>query len=351
MFGFIGVIFSYFFYYSFYFLFYVVKLLFYIFIILLFVLYKHQGAILYQRNSPSRKRQIAYNPNQFRTPQTYSMDFDDFFILTQDNINIHCWLLRQPNSAQCSTLVMFHGNAGNIGHRLPNAWYLFRSLKCNLLLIDYRGYGNSEGIPTEQGLINDGKAVLSHLSTRQDIDPSKIFIFGCSLGGAVAIDLGWRYCKKEIAFNNVNILGILIENTFTSILDMVFIILEQMFNRDFGDIKYFRLFLTYFITNRWNSIHKISEITLPILFISGLQDEIIPCVHMQKLYNNASSSSLSIMKTYADGDHNSTWQKGGQQYYDDMCDFMTNVLNNHTNPNSASNSTSSNNIKIQERMP
>lgn len=150
---------------------------------LLFALWKHQGSILYQRHAPSRKRQIANNPFQrVRSPSYYHFDYHDFYIETKDKVSIHCWLIRQPNSTSCATIVSFHGNAGNIGYRLPNAYFMFKQLNCNILMVDYRGYGNSEGCPTQQGLMFDAEAVLNHLSTRNDINPHKIIIFGRSLG-------------------------------------------------------------------------------------------------------------------------------------------------------------------------
>lgn len=79
-------------------------------------------------------------------------------------------------------MVCFHGNAGNIGYRLPNAYYMFRELHSNIVMVDYRGYGNSEGIPTERGLSYDAESVLAHLLERNDINLSKIYIFGRSLG-------------------------------------------------------------------------------------------------------------------------------------------------------------------------
>eukprot|EP01084_Bolivina_argentea_P253376 425582_1 len=162
MFGFVGSIFI----YIFLFIWYCLKFLIYVLLILIFLLWKHQGAILYQRHAPSRKRQLAYNPfPRVRTPQYYKFDFDDFFVTTKDKVNIHCWLIRQKNSTECPTIICFHGNAGNIGYRLPNAYYMFRQLQSNIIMVDYRGYGNSEGVPTELGLSYDAESILLHLLT------------------------------------------------------------------------------------------------------------------------------------------------------------------------------------------
>lgn len=101
-----------------------------------------------------------------------------------------------------------------MGHRLQNVTGLFHTCQCNILIIDYRGYGLSTGSPTETGLRADARAAFDYLFTRHDLDLNQICIFGRSLGGAVAIDLAadTLYSQK--------IMGVILENTFTSISDM-----------------------------------------------------------------------------------------------------------------------------------
>ena len=93
---------------------------------------------------------------------------------------------------QVPTVLYLHGNAGNIGHRLVNVQGLYNSIGCNVALVEYRGYGRSEGTPSEEGLCMDAQAALDFLLTRSDINTEKILVFGRSLGGAVAIDLATR---------------------------------------------------------------------------------------------------------------------------------------------------------------
>jgi fermentation-respiration switch protein FrsA (DUF1100 family) len=101
-----------------------------------------------------------------------------------------------------------------MGHRLQNAAGIYQSLQCNVLLVEYRGYGLSTGVPTEKGLFLDARIALDYLYTRHDLDHSQIIIFGRSLGGAVAIDLA------ADAVYGSRIMGLMVENTFTSIPDM-----------------------------------------------------------------------------------------------------------------------------------
>jgi len=398
MLGFLWTIIAYFLW----FLVYCVKFICYLFFVLLLLLWKHQGAILYQRHAPSRKRQLAYNPfPRVRSPSHYQLDYDDFFVTTRDRVQIHCWLIRQQNSTECPTMVCFHGNAGNIGYRLPSAYFMFRELRANIVMVDYRGYGNSEGVPTEKGLSYDAESVLAHLLERNDINLDKVFLFGRSLGGAVAIDLAWRCCTgKLMTLDNDKILvndtdtehrgamdsaanneavatndavtshlngptddeltrlnrahrerkmvvaGLIIENTFTSILDMVFVIIGEFLQSRQGEeqqrehdvasellsgpsktakcMRCLRLFLKYFITNNWDSHSKVGDIRMPSLYLSGLSDELIPPNQMQSLFRRAQQHSiLPVLQTFAEGDHNSTWQRAGQQYWDHIVAFVT----------------------------
>lgn len=153
-------------------------------------------------------------PPGYRHPKEHAMDYDSVTITTKDKVNIHGWFVKaNANPAYCRTIIFFHGNAGNIGSRLPNIEVLVKRLNCNVLIIDYRGYGNSEGSPSEAGLKLDAEATLEYALNREDINNNRIFVFGRSLGGAVA---------AQLAQNKGNqIQGVILENTFTSIADMV----------------------------------------------------------------------------------------------------------------------------------
>jgi len=111
--------------------------------------------------------------------------------------------------------MMFHGNAGNIGHRLPIAKVLSHDLSCNVLMLEYRGYGLSTGDPGEKGIAIDAQTGLDYIRNRDDLKGSKIVIYGQSLGGAVAIGL---VAKNQ---DRGDIAGLMLENTFTSIKEMI----------------------------------------------------------------------------------------------------------------------------------
>ena len=143
------------------------------------------------------------------------MDYKDVWIMTRDKVKLHAWFVKadriQPRNYR--TLIFFHGNAGNIGARIPNLEMQVKALKCNVLIVDYRGFGNSQGEPSEDGLALDAEATIEHALSDPDIDSSNLYVFGRSIGGCVAIQLA--------AKNSNHIKDLIVENTFTSIADMV----------------------------------------------------------------------------------------------------------------------------------
>lgn len=159
------------------------------------------------------------------------MPYETIFIETSDHERLHGFLIKQPQrSDSCETLLFFHGNAGNIGHRsvehrkyfhffdivlfifrVQNAYLLYRQCQINILLFDYRGYGKSTGVPSEAGLYLDAQAVYDFARGRTDLNQQKIFLFGRSLGGAVATHLG-----KITNFSNE--------------YKMIFLLIEQLLN-------------------------------------------------------------------------------------------------------------------------
>ena len=110
---------------------------------------------------------------------------------------------------------MFHGNAGNIGHRVPIAKVLEEHVGCNVLMLEYRGYGLSTGTPDEAGINIDAQTALDYIRNQKETEGGKIVVFGQSLGGAVAIELVAK--NQDVG----DIVGLILENTFISIRDMI----------------------------------------------------------------------------------------------------------------------------------
>lgn len=149
------------------------------------ILYHAEDKLLYHPELPSHSR--VFVP----IPSMYGLPYENIFIRSLDGTQIHLFLIRQSNELTliAPTILFLHGNAGNMGHRLQNAVGLYHNLHCNILMVEYRGYGLSEGRPSEEGLYMDACASVDYLFSRSDINHSEIIIFGRSLGTFVIIYL------------------------------------------------------------------------------------------------------------------------------------------------------------------
>lgn len=168
--------------------------------------------LIYPRNVPVDARTEVPNPRQFGIT-----NFEDLQIPTPDGESLHAFFLRQPTTRHSRnlTVLMFHGNAGNIGHRVPIAKAVQDTLQCNVFMLEYRGYGLSTGAPDEAGLKIDAQTALDYLRQRPETSDSQFLIYGQSLGGAVSINL--------VAANEEqgDIGGLILENTFLSIRKLI----------------------------------------------------------------------------------------------------------------------------------
>lgn len=119
----------------------------------------------------------------------YGLPYENVQVRASDGTLLHMFFIYQPQERkhQSPTIVFLHGNAGNMGHRLQNSVGLFHNLHCNILLVEYRGYGLSEGNPSEDGFYMDARASIDYLYTRNDINLSEIIVFGRSLGNYIVL--------------------------------------------------------------------------------------------------------------------------------------------------------------------
>lgn len=234
---------------------------------------KHLSELIYPRNLPlgARTEEGVPKPTQFGL-----FDWNDVRIQTPDYESLHAYYIRPSNKRNRSNLaiLMFHGNAGNIGHRVPIARMLEETNGCNVLMLEYRGYGLSTGTPNEHGLKIDAQAALDWLRTNEETKDTKILLYGQSLGGAVAIQLA---AKNH---HSGDIVGIVLENTFLSIRKMIpkYAILTFCRSLLISDSVFPPAkLLSRFCHQYWLSEETLPTITnIPILFLSGLKDEIVP---------------------------------------------------------------------------
>ncbi len=226
-------------------------------------------------------------------PSDIGLDFQDLHLNTSDSISINAWFV--PVYGSLKTILFCHGNAGNISHRLDSI-NIFHKLGYNVLIFDYRGYGKSEGNPSEKGTYLDGDVAYEHL-LKKGIAERDIVIFGRSLGGAVAADLASR--KKPA--------GLILESTFTSISDMAATFYPFLPTKLLCKIKY-------------NTIAKVKKIQCPTLIIHSPRDEIIPFQMGQKLYETASQPKYFLEIR---GSHNDGYVDSGELYENGLKTFLT----------------------------
>lgn len=242
-----------------------------------------------------------------KTPRDFYMpNYEDVEITTKDKKTVHGWLIKRREARACPTIIHFHGNACNVSHMLYDALGMFQKVKANIMLLDYRGYGQSEGSPSQAGLVMDAEAALDYLLLRRDVvDPEQVFLFGRSLGGAVAMELASR--------REAQIRGIIVENTFTSMEDLVKH-LSPAFSKH----------MVRAMMNKWDTLSIIGNISKPMLFLSGRADEIVPPRMMSALYKAAILSEGRELAAFPKGKHNSTCLSRG--YYETIKRFVDRVV-------------------------
>lgn len=212
------------------------------------------------------------------TPKDVGIAYEDVYFKTQDGFVLNGWLIKSSQSPESrATFIFSHGNAGNISGRLEKIMMLHR-LGVNIFIFDYRGYGKSEGRPTEKGMYLDAMAAFDHLKERSDISKDKLISYGVSLGGAAAVDLAVR---RPVA-------ALIVESTITSAADM--------------SKKILPIVPAFVLSLKLDSISKIKDIKVPKLIAHSPEDEMIPFVFGQKLFEAAASPKEFLE---LQGDHNS----------------------------------------------
>lgn len=248
------------------------------------VVYLLQGRLIYYPNVPGRE--ISATPSDLR------MDYEDVNIEASDGVSLHGWFIRGFSDR---VLLFFHGNAGNISHRLESIRQ-FRSLGLSVLIIDYRGYGQSDGRASERGLYLDGDAAWRYLVDTRGIAPSNIVVFGRSLGGSVAAMIAARY----------NPAGLIVESSFTSI-------------RDFGAEIYPWLPVRWMARFDHPTRDFVAEADCPILIVHSRSDEIVPFHHGEAIFESAGSPRYLVTLF---GSHNNAFLEDSETYLQGVGAFL-----------------------------
>ena len=244
------------------------------------------------------------SPNIQTTPEFLHLSYQEILlpvVASSGKVErVYGWWIpsAQPDA---KVLLYLHGNGINIGANVNHA-YRFHQLGFSVLLIDYRGYGRSEGsFPSETRVYQDAATAWDYLVKRHQ--PSQIFLYGHSLGGAVAIDLAVKHPDAA---------GLIVESSFTSIREMI----------DYQG-RFWMLPVDLILNQRFNSISKVHSLQMPVLFIHGTADRQVPDVMCQKLYAAAPEPKQLLL--VPDAGHNDVAEVAGLQYFQAVQRFLAQV--------------------------
>ena len=236
------------------------------YILLLSLVFFFQRSLLYHPSIDNYlKDEVAKEPTEI----------EKIKITTSDNINLSGWFYKK-NIKELKTILFFHGNAGSLANRTYKLNH-FKNLNVNFLIIAWRGFSGNKGKPNEKGLYEDAESAIRWLKSR-GINEKNIILYGESLGTAVAVEVA----------QNKKYAGIILESPFTSMIDM--------------GKKYYPFFpVRFLLKDKFESHKKVGNISVPLLFIHGKVDKIVPYDMGRKMYELANEPKFFYSQEY--GDH------------------------------------------------
>ena len=234
--------------------------------VILLLIYFFQPRLVY---FPQVERELA------TTPRAIGLEYEDVSLHTADGVTLHGWWV--PAQSARGTVLLLHGNAGNISHRLGYL-AMFSRLGYAVLIFDYRGYGRSGGSPGEDGTYRDAEAAWQHLAEARKLKARDIVIVGESLGGGVATWLAVKYPPRAL----------ILASTFTSVPDLGARIYPWLPVRLLARIEYANL-------------DRIRQIDVPVLIAHSRGDDIIPFAHGEALFDAARAPKQLLVMS---GGHN-----------------------------------------------
>jgi len=260
-----------------------------IYVLLALVLYLLQGKMVFLSDMPGRALTAS--------PDAIGLEYEDVFLTTSDNERLHGWYVPAVNAR--GVVLFFHGNAGNISHRLDSI-AIFNQLGLSTLIIDYRGYGESSGKTSEQGTYLDAQSAWDYLVDQRGVPAESIVIFGRSLGGAIGAWLGSHQRPAAV----------IIESSFSSGVDM-------------GRRLYPFLPVRLITRLRYPVAEYASRLQSPVLVVHSRDDEIIPFAMGEAIYA-AVNQPKKILELR--GDHNAGFYISQQIYIPGLDQFIESVL-------------------------
>lgn len=207
---------------------------------------------------------LVYFPDRelYGDPSDVGLAFTELTIPTEDGERLHAWWIPTRVASARGHVLFFHGNAGNVSHRVEHALAL-SAAGLDLLLVDYRGYGQSTGKPSEEGLHRDARASLAALRAGDRVDPGRVVYMGESLGAAVALRLALETPP----------LACVLQSAFTSLRDVA--------------REHYPAALSSLAGDAYPSRERIRRLRVPVLILHGEADDIVPVAHARALFDAA----------------------------------------------------------------
>jgi fermentation-respiration switch protein FrsA (DUF1100 family) len=249
--------------------------------------YLTQASLLYLPGVPGRQL-VA-------TPDRIGLEYEEVWLDTSDDVRVHGWFVPGDSTR---TLLYFHGNAGNISHRLHTIRQ-FHELGLSVFIIDYRGYGESRGRPSERGLYRDAEAAWDYLTTDRAIPAAEIVVFGRSLGGSLA---AWLAAERSPH-------ALVVDSSFTSVPDI-------------GQDVYPWLPVRLLSRLQHPTREHVTKASCPVLVVHSRDDEIIPFHHGEALFR-AANEPKSFLELR--GGHNDAHYTSESVFIDGLRRFLQSI--------------------------
>ena len=230
-------------------------------------------------------------------PSNIGLEFESVSFKTEDRVKLSGWFI--PTEGASGVILFCHGNAGNISHRLESI-EIFHRLGLNVFIFDYRGYGRSEGKPSEIGTYRDVEAVWQYLVKERQVSPNRVVVFGRSLGGAVAAWLAHKHTPAAL----------ILESAFTSVPDIAAKIYPYL------PVKLLSRF-------EYNTAEYLDEIDCPVLIVHSREDEVMPFSHGKQLFERAKGPKEFLEIS---GTHNEGFITSGKRYEEGLNTFISEYL-------------------------
>ena len=222
------------------------------------------------------QRNLLYHPseNNYQNDEI-KFEYEEVNIEVENEIKLKSWLINK-DLKKLKTLLIFHGNAGDLSNRIYKLNEL-NKLEINILLISWRGFSGNKGSPTEKNLYKDAEAAIKWLN-KKNVNNNQIILYGESLGTGIAVEMA-----KKNDFNSI-----ILESPFTSI-------------ENSAKIYYPYLPVKYLLKDRYDTISKIKMVESPIMIMHGEKDDVVPFSMGKELFEKANSPKQSYFTP--DDDH------------------------------------------------